>query len=90
MPADRHSRRTHSDMKKGAHDDVADGLGLSKLSSYRPTTSTKDTVTVEWEVLDVDSGTEEGRHLQAVQGTAIRKVLEWLAQNPAPAARTAA
>ena len=59
-----------------------DGLQLCETSSYRPSTRKINTVQVLWDVSYVDSQSEEGQQLQAVQGAAIRKVLEWLAQNP--------
>jgi hypothetical protein len=77
-------------MTRDGENDVADGLQLCETSSYRPTTLSRNDLRIEWDVTYIEGDSEEGRHLQATQGAAIRKVLEWLAHNPAPAERTAA
>lgn len=61
--------------------DHAQMVPLRRTSSYRPTTFKAKPVDAEWSVQTVDADSEDGHHLQTVQGEAIRKVVTWLARN---------
>lgn len=61
--------------------DHAQVVPLRRTSSYRPTAFRAEPVDMEWSVQTVDADSEDGRHLQAVQGEAIRKVVTWLVRN---------
>jgi hypothetical protein len=61
--------------------DRAEVVPLRRTSSYRPTAFRAEPVEVTWSVQAVDANSEDGRHLQAVQGEAVRKVVTWLVRS---------